>query len=47
MFAALAEEEPDEDKDRTAKDEETVFDGSGPASGKEDKGIDDAKADSV
>ncbi len=47
MFAALAEEEPDEDENRTAEDEEAVFDRIGPVGGEEDEGIDDAKANGV
>ena len=47
VFAALTKEEPDKDEDGTAKGEETVFDGVRPVGGKENHGIDDAKADGI
>ena len=47
VFAALAEEEPDEDENRTAEDEEAVFDRIGPVGSEEDYSINDAEADSI
>ena len=47
VLATLAKEEPDENKDRTAKGKEAVFDGVRPVSGKENHGVDDAETDGV
>ena len=47
VFAALAEEEPDKNKDGTAKGKEAVFDGVGPVGGEENDGVNDAEADGV
>ena len=47
VFATLAEKKPDEDKNRTTENKETDLDRKRPAGSKENKGVDNAKADSV
>ena len=47
VLAALTKEEPDKNKDRTAKGKEAVFDGVWPVGGEKDDGVNDAEADGV
>ena len=47
VFAALAEEEPDEHEDGTTEGEETILNGVGPVGSEENDGIDDAETDGI
>lgn len=47
VVAALAEEKPDEEKNRATKGKKSAFNRSGPRGGEENKSVGDAKGDSV